>query len=487
MPREPVRPKWAKLDFPPEFQLGLEGLAEVAKWRIRRTPDGAEVATEERYENRFPNLLRLTRLADKKNASDPAAYAPFRSWQPQDGLRSEDVASRVQGLQEVADPASATDVWVSFRLQFLTIPDAAVGPFVRETFEWVVKELPSASLWVIEFDEALAWRIAAVRMLFAAQHNPDVLRRATDPGVRVTTPIALIRALGYGLDPFIAPLVLPASPWVIGVNGVRRGGHVLILFGRAAAGFSDKQAADLLDLLQPQGPVRSPTTVPAVTPESSESWVRWWVHHLNVLLGQALDVGSFSDAEGRYQPSIHLGVLSSVERLFSSVQWILAHSTRGEGRLWRLFDVVDLLDGLSFGSWEQMLRPDRLVRQLERLEASLPLPARSLALARCLPALHALDEFSRSFGSVAEQLTQEGELRVRQRDGVGWQSISRSAATHAYLRLLRNATHSFRRTARDPFEVSLLAAHEGDVPDAVADLAFFHLLRLLAEPRLPRD
>jgi hypothetical protein len=41
--------------------------------------------------------------------------------------------------------------------------------------------------------------------------------------------------------------------------------------------------------------------------------------------------------------------------------------------------------------------------------------------------------------------------------------------------------------ATDPREMSLLASHLGQVPDALPDLAFLHVLALLAHPRLPHD
>jgi hypothetical protein len=60
-----------------------------------------------------------------------------------------------------------------------------------------------------------------------------------------------------------------------------------------------------------------------------------------------------------------------------------------------------------------------------------------------------------------------------------------SSAVPKYLGIARNSTHSFRKMARNPDDVSLLAAHDGDIPDAVSDLGFFHLLRFLHRPQLP--
>jgi hypothetical protein len=39
--------------------------------------------------------------------------------------------------------------------------------------------------------------------------------------------------------------------------------------------------------------------------------------------------------------------------------------------------------------------------------------------------------------------------------------------------------------AKDPRDVSLLGSHLGQIPDHLADLAFFHFLRFLTTPVLP--
>jgi len=48
-------------------------------------------------------------------------------------------------------------------------------------------------------------------------------------------------SLTYGLNAFVDPLLLPASPWIIGMNAVRRGGHAIVMFGRAEGVLSDQR------------------------------------------------------------------------------------------------------------------------------------------------------------------------------------------------------------------------------------------------------
>lgn len=159
--------------------------------------------------------------------------------------------------------------------------------------------------------------------------------------------------------------------------------------------------------------------------------------------------------------------------------------TRGSEfvRLSLFFDVMDLFDGLSFGSWKSLLTRPRVERDLQELEQSLPDEARDYLLTRCRPALVGLRDLEDGF--VLKERIVGGQLRMRQKDGTGWQDVPLSSAVPQYLRVARNSTHSFRLMAQDPREVSLLASHDGEIPDALSDLAFLHLLRFLAVPHLP--
>jgi hypothetical protein len=390
-------------------------------------------------------------------------------------------------MKEVAEPQSPTDAWVGFRLQFATIGDRDLAAYLHGVFPNIINQIPTASLWALHLDPSLSWRVGAVRMLFAAQASPEVLAGVAQGQGRLPSPVDLMPSLTLGLSAFIEPMLLPASPWIIGMNSARRGGHAIVMFGRAEAGFAPGEAAETLNLLKPRQAPRTAVPRPAFGPEGGDAWIRWWVHHVNVLLGQALDVGRFTGENGEYRPAAQLGVLLSIEKLFTAVQSILSDPIRGDGRLGTCFDVIDLLDGLSFGSWESMLRYDKVSSQLPELEASIPDAARGLAMTRIRPSVEALGEFLEGFVNSPGQLTPSGDLRIRQRDGVGWQEMPLHSAGQAYLRILRNATHSFRGMARDPHDVSLLASHLGTVPNALPDLAFMHLLRFLVKPRLPHD
>jgi len=121
-------------------------------------------------------LLRLERIADSTNSSDAAAYDKFRSWLPQDGLATSELRSKVAQMKEVTNPESSTEAWVNFRMRFSTMPDRELGPYLADLFPDIVEQIPTASLWALHFDPSLSWRVAAVRVLFAAQASPEILQ-----------------------------------------------------------------------------------------------------------------------------------------------------------------------------------------------------------------------------------------------------------------------------------------------------------------------
>ena len=62
----------------------------------------------------------------------------------------------------------------------------------------------------------------------------------------------------------------------------------------------------------------------------------------------------------------------------------------------------------------------------------------------------------------------------------------RSQAAAEYLRLVRNAGHSFRQSLEEKEKRSLLVSHTGRLEPEISDVAFLYFLRLLTEPDLIR-
>ena len=475
--------KWARIEVPQEFRLGINGIADAARLRVRHTGNQTMVATEERHQGLAPNLLRLRLISRAETATDARLYEPLNRWRKQDEVRQDSVASRVQHLKEINNPETVADAFASIRLQILTARDSELPEMTRAFFSQLATELPTSSLWAVEIDDALSWRVAACRMLFGAREHPQQLAKVHDTGERLTNPMSLLPTLGYGLDAFIEPALLVVAPWLIGMNAVRVGGELLFMFGQAGPGWTGRQADSPLELLRGRNPINWQPGEPDASRLVSDAWVSWWIDRLNNLLDLALDVANFRDATGLYDPASQLAALASLERVFAGVQAVLAGAQRTHGRMERMFDVVDQLNGLSFGNWENMLRPDQSRKHLAQLAAALPSAVHPLALARPAHAVAALDEFAEGFGP----LTTEALLRVPSARGSGTDDITIDSAVHQYMRLIRNAgNHSFRKQLEEPRARAILASHEGNIPDGVADLALLHLLRFLVRPTIGR-
>jgi hypothetical protein len=485
MPERRAARPWARVRYPSDFGMSPQEFAARAGWRWRQSGDGLLVTPEENYQRTRPELFTLTRLADASNFQDPSAWTPVSRLQPQDRYQSEDIRRAIESLPEVSNPSGLEDAWVALRLLFTVRPDKEVADFVREQFTEIVKVVPAASAWLIEFSGVLQARLSAARALFAAEVTPATLSAHTDRVALFPGGMNFMRSQMLGFQAYVQPGLMTLSPWLTGISSYRVGGSLVILFGSPVAGFRQVQAPELLNLYRPNSyPTLSPRSAPVnIPPESAEAALRWWVARLNEVFRLALDPTRYCDSSGLFQPSRQVGILMSLERLFACLQGTLAHSGRDEFvRSTLSFEALDILDGLSFGSWEQMVNRGKVEKQLEALKSGMPAEAHAVLVPRCDGALAALTDAMDHF--VPEWL--DGDLvRVRSKTGSNMELISKERAYAQLLRLTRNASHSYRQHAEDAHELSILACHDGEIPDRVADLALFHVLRFLVSPRLP--
>jgi hypothetical protein len=368
----------------------------------------------------------------------------------------------------------------------LTAPDQEFPKLVRHTFsETMLPNLPDASLWAVRVDPAYRWRFALARVLFGATEAPELLERSPEDFEGFSAARELSSNLAFGLEAELGIPMLVCAPWVLGLSSARVGGAVAILFGVPLAGIRDTPVAELIDLLRPQVPAsaedlpESPPR-PNVQPESFAQFFRWWVERLNALWGVVLDPARFVDAAGYHDPQALFGTILSLERLFTSLQALLAASFRDDfQRRALLFDILDLLDGLRFGSLDTLLTMRRARAALDRVRAAGGGVA-GVAMPKCEKAVDALGKVADGF--YIKERRVDGRLRVKRKTGDEWEEISMENAVAAYLRVLRNSTHSFLGATKDQRELSLLAAHTGQLPEALPDLALVHVLDMLLAP-----
>lgn len=181
-------------------------------------------------------------------------------------------------------------------------------------------------------------------------------------------------------------------------------------------------------------------------------------------------------------PHHHLGYILTVERLFASVVSLLVHTGRDEyTRRTHLFEALDLIEGLSLGGYDRTLAPTILNTHVTRLEQALPGQAAQVVLPRCRASVEGLQTFSDGFHP--RRLVDGKTIALTRKDGSAG-AIGKDKATTSYLHMVRNAGHGLRTQLEDPRSLSLLAAHEGNLPAAISDVPYLKLVRLIADPDL---
>lgn len=95
--------------------------------------------------------------------------------------------------------------------------------------------------------------------------------------------------------------------------------------------------------------------------------------------------------------------------------------------------------------------------------------------------MEGLQAFSDGFHP--RRLVDDKTISLIRKDGSAG-AIGKDKATTSYLRMVRNAGYGLRMQLEDPRSLSLLAAHEGNLPAAISDVPYLNLARLVADPDL---
>jgi hypothetical protein len=476
---------WVRVVYPDRFGTRPAQLEDLCGWKTRRRGGSLEACLVETYRRQPPSLLRLSRLTNAADADRSAAFQHIGRWPKLDALTSELRPMTQAELRRLLSLESREGFWAAFQLDMQTAPDLELASRLQDWYRSMTAELPDSSLWVVDFDRWFSSRQSVVRSLFAASEAPEVLNRPSEQFAGFPAARGLMTGSGWGIVPALDLPLIVAAPWVFGITTTRIGaGTIVVLFGRPEAGRQGAVAGELLQLYRPyllSSPIRNVMPQPRVTAVEIECLLRWWVGRLNELFGVVLDPAIYQDDEGTYNVQNHLGALLSMDRLLACVLEILIHSRRDEFiRKLLLFEVLDLLEGFGVGGYDQLCNPTFVQTEVDRLAAELPAEVANLILPRCRRASDALRDLQDGF--YLNERRRPGSMKVPDKSGK-LQIRPMATAVSQYLRVVRNAGHGFGEMVRErPHQVSLLATHTGELPPELSDLAFVHLLRVLADP-----
>jgi len=476
---------WVSIRDLSQFGLRLAEVAAQCGWKLRDDEGESLVCLRENYDKAPARLVRLVELGTPEGASRSEPFQRLRTWPHDDAILPSAESVEHEVLTALATATSDPDWWQYARLAVMTARGASLPNLVQTLYATALTRHPGMQLWAIEIDNRLIHRFAIMRALFAARETPDLLAVSPQEFSGFQAGRGQMPASLLGLGPYIEPCLLAGAPWAAGMVAPRHDGILVFLFAEPELS-AEPDAPNLLAVSRPRslGAIRTPRARAELRRTGSAlALVRWWVEGIDRLLSQLTDPARYRDQSGDHDARAQVAAVMSLERLFATVQAVLAHDGDDFVRLRLFFDALDLAVGLRLGDDRSLKRHDWLERRLLELQENLPSDVASQVIPRCQLGLRGLDKAANGF--FASRMD-DGKIRLPRLGQSGIDEVAPGVAVSDYLQLVRNAVYSFLKFPEEPRSVALMASHDGILPAEIADLAWFYLVRLLAVQSLPR-
>lgn len=489
MSRDKDRPvaQHVRMSIPPWMTGGdpLQ-LQDLCDWQMLPiSGPGSEymVRTKDAEHGRSSRFLLMTKLADSRKGEDLSVYSRMKRLRPLEHMVPEELGqlafSTYKRLEEKY-PEEPTAALVSMQAMVAAAPSTeAAMNLLQQTFtDWILPTAPDASCHLIEVAETLGYRYSVTRALLNVRNpKPTGSASATQQLVRGSA-LRLFGDTTLGLSAYLDCMCTSLSPDVWAFSIPRPGGVVLLIFGSATLGQSDLPL-DKIQLFSP-----SMSTLPRFRPDHRLSpgdftkASQWWVSQLNILFSVATEPGNHVQ-DGAYNPSMAVEKLLTLEQVFRDCQSIATATRDQHARLTLAFQVFTRLKGLVPSlEWKKVAGLNAARKTLKMLQTTMPLAIQPVLLPRAERAVEALEEMEDGFFLA----NAAGEAAIRlPADNGNEERIPRNQAVTEWLQLYRNSLHGFDKVTT-PRHQALLAAHDGTIPGALADLAWLQLLGLLAKP-----
>jgi hypothetical protein len=471
----------------PKIGTTAEQISERCGWQMRGTDGDRRVCTNENYAKSSPNLVVARRLIDARGADD-AALEDLTEWGHDDLYRS--LMSSVEIDAEVArltDSGSREGGWSAHLLLCAGTEPGKMPGYLRSAFEALCQPelFPDLSIWSVKGTSTAQYRHQIVRSLIAAEHLPEVIEDVKLASLSIKMASGLSsQSVGLPVGERLGPLLACSAPWITGFASERIGGAIVFMLGKLEFGKVVGQPhGDLIDQLQPNFLVseqHGSRSKPEFSSGDAVDALQWWVRGLNALNSVELDPATHS-SNGTYDPIRHWTTTLTIDRLVATIQQISIADRRSSiVRKLLFFDSLDLLEGLLRGHrFEVLTSVSKARKQLAELEEAMPSSVRRVLLPRCRRAVDALEEMRNGFWVPSTVV--DGKLLVSSRSGQQTAQTFETATTKV-LRMIRNGHHGLvsDRFHADSESRTMLTLHDGRIPDALPDIAFFHLVRLIA-------
>lgn len=477
----PWRRPACEVDFAPWlFGGNAPGLEEFCGWSMKPPERGGAwlVQTVESVHGDKPRLISGVRLANSSNAGTDGAYSRLNRLMQYDSYtRGIDRTVSIKGNQALLAkyPDNLAVALASIRGMTTISPTAVtLRHDVREALQTVLlPALPQSSVYFIETSERLSRRYGIARALLQTERPIYPL---SDTELQFGSALGLFSDTTFGYSAYIDPLLTSLSPSVWGIASGRPGGVIVYLFGGLVEGLAGTPL-EVISLYTPRSTRTSSGPIDLPLSSSFEAALQWWIGQLDRVFAAATDLSNYS-RDGKLDPARQVERQLALEQLFRTCQSISASQRDPHARLTLMFTALDLLGGiLPSVQWHDLVNASKARQVLERVQRAMPTTVGSVLIPRARLAIEALESLQSGF-FVRSQL-ESGGIRLPMRDQSEVIPLERAVAY--WLRVIRNSHHGFDQVQK-PRERALLAAHNGNIPEALCDLVWFYLLSIVADP-----
>ncbi|SKC06935.1 hypothetical protein SAMN05660473_03926 [Arthrobacter sp. 49Tsu3.1M3] len=345
----------------------------------------------------------------------------------------------------------------------------------RAFTEYLLPVADNPSVYLVEVSDTLGYRYTAARTLLATKDNVSAESFKVENLISRSSK-GLFSDTSLGFSAYFACMCASLSPAVWAYPIGRPGGVVLLLFGDAMAG-QESLARDKIQLLSPD---RKPAEEDLIPPTNPRVYIRaahWWVERLSTLFSIITEPANYLDGEV-FNPAEATERLLSVEQMFRDCQSILTLTRDDHARTTLTFTFLKRLEGLIPNyRWKTVVGLNSLEAIVERLRSTLPAELHDVFLKRAERAVRAVKSLEDGFFTAGDD--GGSPILLPDKNGSPISTERRNAATE-WLQLVRNSLHGFDQPSER--DRALLAAHDGDIPGDFADVAWLHILDIVAHP-----
>jgi hypothetical protein len=488
MTSKKVRPKADPIKATvPNWMMGGDpsAIGSICEWSVEPTaePDVWLLGSNEAKHGTNADLLEIFKLADRSNAATEGAYTRIRRLHRHDSAVSHDIwkAARAGHAGLVKNfPDEASALLMSMTMLITAAPTAeAAAANTRQTFnELLLPAVDNPAVYLIEVKDVLGYRYSVMRSLLTTGEHTNTEAFKVD-GMFSPASKGLFSDSVLGFSAYLSCMCASLSPAIWAYPIPRAGGVILLLFGAPMSG-QEVLARDKIQLLSPMRHALEEDAVPSdIAAKDFVSAAQWWTGQLSTLFSIITEPANYEDSQGHFDPAAATERLLSVEQMFRDCQSILTLTRDDHARRALTFNLLKRLEGMIPGySWRELVGRTSLEKILERLRNDLPSDIHAVFLRRAERGARVIVALENGFFGPTGESGSPIVLPDRQGRPV---AVERKTAVTEWLAIIRNSLHGFDKTpsARDR---ALLAAHDGHIPGEFADVAWLHLLDILAHP-----